>query len=647
MKILATVLFLLVVSTAASAAIQPSFSPEGCSWRATDIVVVTEGSRIDGNFKVLETWKGDLKPGQTISVPELAQFREKDARSVYADPWVEKEGDSRPRFVSGERMILFLRDANKVQDDSVYDRWRIGESDVSTLRWKPTNPMGTEMKYSTAWIENGKVYCFVQIENPGDPVIISAGTETDLKTEIDCVISTQTGLNTALAIPDVATRAESLEPFAKDSISYASDRAFAGLTECGEAALPVLRRILENESLGELHEYAVEAFAKAGGKAVGPELTTRLEKEVEFWKRTGPTLQSGWWNGKGFGSDQMSAIEAVEPLRTRYGVLLDLIYAVGAIRYAPAERVLIEVNNLSRSVPQLDFDQIGDACDEVLRDSGANRKSLVTPKYEISFSGNEAFSSSLLKQKLAEYVAAYDTLEKEWIGDVTAGPVDYGLDRLIKFYTSHGFLKVDFTSEKKTTERGEVISVHIDEGQSYRLGRIRISGARLFSPERIRAMLKLRTGDIADGEAIDTWLNEDLQKLYHDQGYLDYYAEQDRQFRVESQRGSAEVVDINVRIDERPQYRIDTIEFQGKTSIPKSELSRAMLLREGDIFFEKQLDDSINGLNKLGFSLDKQKDVGVSENHARETVTIKIILDKQGRANESFNRSTSKRSWYP
>ena len=638
MRILATLLFLLAVSTTALAAIRPSFTSEGCSWRATDIVIVTEGSQIDGNFTVLETWKGDLKPGQTISVPELGQFKEKDARSIYSGPWVAKEGDGKPQYVSGERMILFLRDSNKAQDYLEVDEWRTDGSDTTTARWKSTNPMGAQMKYSTAWIENGKVYCFVQIENPGDPVLISAGTETELKTEVDCVISTRVSLNTALAIPDLAARAESLEPFAEDSIRWASDRAFAGLTECGEAALPVLRRMLENESLAELHEYAVEAFAKAGGKAVGPELTTRLEKEVEFWKRIGPTLQSGWWNGKGFDEGW----QAVEPLRMRYGVLLDLIYAVGAIRYASAERVLIELNNLSRSVPQLGFDQIGDACDEVLRDSGANRKSLVTPKYEVSFSGNEAFSSSLLKQKLAEYVAAYDGLEKEWKGDLNGGPVDYGLDRLIELYTSHGYLNVDFT-----WQRGEVISVHIDEGKSFRLGRIRISGARLFSPERIRALLKLREGDIADGEAIDTWLDEDLQKLYHDQGYLNYYAEQDHQFRVESQRGSAEVVDIQVRIDEGPQYRVGTIEFQGKTSIAKSELSRAMLLREGDNFAEKQLDDSIIGLNKLGFSLDKQKDVGVSKDHARETVTIKIILDKQGRANESFNRSTMKRSWYP
>ena len=378
---LTSLLFLLTVSSAASAGLRPSFDPEGCSWRATDIVVVTEGSQIDGNFKVLETWKGDLKPGQMISVPELASFKDQAARLIYSSAWYDTEHYGKPRYVSGERMILFLRDANKPHDDTEDDTRRTRESDTNTGCWKPTNPVGTEMQYSTAWIENGKVYCFVQIMNPGESVLVSSGTETELKTEVDCVVSTQASLNVALAITDVAARAESLEPFAKDSISWASNRAFAGLTECGGAALPVLRRMLDDESLGELRENVVEAFAKAGGIVVGPELTSWLEKEVEFWRRIGPTLQSGWWNGKGFGSEQWKAIEAVKPLRKRYGVLLHGIYAVGAIRYAPAERVLIELNNLSRSVPQLDFDQISDACDEVLRESGANRRALVTPKY--------------------------------------------------------------------------------------------------------------------------------------------------------------------------------------------------------------------------------------------------------------------------
>lgn len=289
---LTSILLLVAVSSVAQAGIRPSFSPEASSWRATDIVVVTEGSEIDGVFKVIETWKGDLKPGESISIPELGQFKTKEARALYSAQWREKDAGA-PQYVSGDRMILFLRDAEKVPDDPDDDENQFREPDTNTSRWKSTNPMGREMKYSTAWIENGKVYCFVQIMNPGDSVLVSYSSETELKTEVDCVVSTQTGLNAALVITDLPARAESLEPFAKDSIWLARDRAFAGLVECGDVALPVLRRMLANESLGNLHSDVVEAFAKAGGKAVGPELTTWLEKEVEFWKRTAPTLRAG------------------------------------------------------------------------------------------------------------------------------------------------------------------------------------------------------------------------------------------------------------------------------------------------------------------------------------------------------------------
>lgn len=59
------------------AGIRPSFMPEESSWRATDIVVVTEGKEIDGVVQVIETWKGELKPGSTLTIPELAEFKAK------------------------------------------------------------------------------------------------------------------------------------------------------------------------------------------------------------------------------------------------------------------------------------------------------------------------------------------------------------------------------------------------------------------------------------------------------------------------------------------------------------------------------------------------------------------------------------------
>lgn len=157
--------------------------------------------------------------------------------------------------------------------------------------------------------------------------------------------------------------------------------------------------------------------------------------------------------------------------------------------------------------------------------------------------------------------------------------------------------------------------------------------------------MRLREGEIADGEALHKWLVEDLGKIYRDAGYLDFYADDDRQYRVDPQSGGADVVDYNIKIEERAQYKVEAIKFVGKSTISRDRLIHVMSLREGAIFSRKQLDDSVNELNSLGLSLDKDKDVIATENHVREVVTIKILLDDRARANEWLGRSSIRRLW--
>ena len=52
------------------AGIRPSFSMDRCAWNATYIVLVQTIPK-DGAFSVVESWKGDLKPGDSLEVPEL------------------------------------------------------------------------------------------------------------------------------------------------------------------------------------------------------------------------------------------------------------------------------------------------------------------------------------------------------------------------------------------------------------------------------------------------------------------------------------------------------------------------------------------------------------------------------------------------
>jgi surface antigen-like variable number repeat protein/PBS lyase HEAT-like repeat-containing protein len=630
---------LLIVCSSAFGGIRPSFHLQTSSWRATDIVVVTEEKQIDGVVKVLETWKGDLKPGHVITLSELAEFNAKNSRMVRV--WAQDESSE---YISGTTMVLFLRDATKIPDEPDDEVPRVTDSKGSTTeRWKAANSAGDEIKYSTVWIDKGKTYCFVQVINPGPSVLVNCGREAELKPEVSRVIGIQNGLQAALAIVDPATRAQSLEPFAQEELFHARKRAMKGLIDCGEAALPVLGRMLNNESLAKFHDEVIEAFAKAGRRSAGPELTAWLKRELAFWKQTAPSLQVGWWNGAGF-----EGLEEVEPLRNRWMALYKAVYALGAIRYVEATPILIELSEFWRTLPQMGQDQINTACDRVLRQFQANTKGVkrpAPPKYEFVFTGNKIFSSSVLTAKIGEYVSAYYEEEDDHEQPFNEDVLEYALRRLEAFIFSQGHLEARFESARYQTANGDRISVEITEGRQYRLGKITIQGAKLFSPERLRGMLALQEGEIANGEAITKWLYDEVEKAYADLAHFGYSADRDKEYRVGLKDHGEAFVDYVIKIEEGPQFKIASIKFDGTASLKKEQLTKAMSLREGEVFSRKQLDDSIEELKKLGLDLSTE-DIGVFQSDDNDTVDIVIVVSKDRFPQESFDRFAAKRNWY-
>ena len=77
--VISTVFLLLFINTLSvftttsrvCAAERPSFNLDYSAWKATHIVLATENGTIDGRLKVVESWKGDIKPGMELILPEL------------------------------------------------------------------------------------------------------------------------------------------------------------------------------------------------------------------------------------------------------------------------------------------------------------------------------------------------------------------------------------------------------------------------------------------------------------------------------------------------------------------------------------------------------------------------------------------------
>ena len=386
-------IFLCLAASQARAGIRPSFQLDTSSWNATDIVVATEGKKIDGVFRVLETWKGELNVGDTIKVPELASFAP-EATRVVINEWHQKEKTARI-VVTGERMVLFLK---RETDESAGEKESGIQRSSAALKLVPTG-FFDEFNVSVAWIEQGKSFAFVQVFNPGPSRLSSLGTtEEELKSRAFAVTDIQRTLLEAVAIADPPTRAAALEPFARHELYQVRQEAFKQLMKCDRAALPVLRRMLADDTLLDIHSSLVAVMAEAGKNEAGPDLTGILEKDLKFWKNAGPVLEKGWWNGAGFDS-----WEKAVPLRNRYSRDYEAILALKNRPQRNSELLLTEFRDFWNSLPQLaeiGSEQLGQALDEALTELDR----LKVNTRAIRFEGLHTFGESELLSEVREAV---------------------------------------------------------------------------------------------------------------------------------------------------------------------------------------------------------------------------------------------------
>lgn len=369
-------ILLVALRVEASAGIRPSFMPDDSSWQATHIVMV-EATAEDGVFQVIESWKGDLQPGERITISELKPGPDAFPISMYpAEPPYLSPNDTStstqiPKQIPGLRLVLFLKSGDRAQPSLRSSEQR------KTPQWQPSN-LFHDMKTAAVWIDGEKLNSFAQIMNPGPSVLVTLSrydwdakknkwnvtdmTTADLRARVDRVVQIQQELTTAIHIADMNARAEKLKTYVLSDVGPAQSLAFGELAKAGPAALPVLRAMLDNPEYSKLKEGVIHAYVQAGGAALGEELSERLKSELAFWKVTGPSLARGWWN-------QDATPDA--PLRQRYSVTLEIVRALGDSRPSSALNAVIELRDLWRSLSQLNdpsgVDQMADECDALIR----------------------------------------------------------------------------------------------------------------------------------------------------------------------------------------------------------------------------------------------------------------------------------------
>ena len=347
---LITLLMLLGWIAPAQASIGPTFLLESCAWDATDIVVVTSPKLAAGTAEVLETWKGDVRRGDVLAIPELAAFASEEARTVVQSPRFGQQQTGSPVVVTGARIVLFLK-----------------KDPEAPGKWLPASIFG-DMRVAMVWMPGVKAYSFQQWMRPGPTELREmALSSADVRDNAEAILKTQHDLSEAASIASPGQRARALAPFAREKYFRARQDALADLAGCGDAALPVLEALLGSREGPLRGDEIVQAIEKIGGAPATEEMVQIVRTETSYWKRTAPKLLPGWWNWNGPGLNESQR----EVVQDHCAVTNAAVYALLEMDYRGDMDAIRELRDYWSSLPQLNdkggLDEVVTYCDRMLK----------------------------------------------------------------------------------------------------------------------------------------------------------------------------------------------------------------------------------------------------------------------------------------
>lgn len=240
---------------------------------------------------------------------------------------------------------------------------------------------------------------------------------------------------------------------------------------------------------------------------------------------------------------------------------------------------------------------------------------------DIEFEGAQAFSARKLRglmQTQEEWFLSFFT----GAGNLDSEVLQTDIERLTAFYYDNGY--IDVKIDEPVIEReddGLLVTIKIDEGNQYNVGKVDIGGDQLPDMTRARAALSLTPGEVFRSSK----LREDittLTEVYGDQGYAFVNVAPDTPVDPE-----AKTVDVIYTVSKGPVVFIDKIIITGNTKTRDKVLRRELELEEQRRFSGRKLRRSQLRLQRLGFF----EDVNITTRKADQEDRLDLLVDvKEG-----------------
>ena len=299
--------------------------------------------------------------------------------------------------------------------------------------------------------------------------------------------------------------------------------------------------------------------------------------------------------------------------------------------------IIFDVNQGNRSrIVEIDFEGNQHFKDSELR----NALTLVKETGIVSrVKGTDILDLRKLEYDLQKNVRSY-MFSKGYFQARIGEPVVVGLGYKRTGFPILKLLPLPIISSKDDTLK---IIVPVTEGRIFRVGELKVEGNSIFSEQQILAYVGLKKGEIVDGKRVQTAIYEDLKKVYGGQGFVQYNAEPEPQFKDSPTNPNEGIVDITITIDEGKQFTLRRLEFTGNTFTRDKVMRREFLINEGDIYNQNYLEISVARLNQSQYfdPIDKDQDVEIRTDEEKGDVDLIVKVKEKGRQQISFNGGIS------
>lgn len=215
--------------------------------------------------------------------------------------------------------------------------------------------------------------------------------------------------------------------------------------------------------------------------------------------------------------------------------------------------------------------------------------------HAVKFEGNSALKDRELRKviktkpkNLLSFLTKAGRLQNEQLDqDVTA---------LRELYQNRGYVDVQIGSPRTEQYKGDSVDLtfSIIEGAQYKVGKVDLSGANVFTTDEVRKDLKTTEGSVFSPKNLRDDV-KGIQDKYGTRGYIDLQA------NATTASGGPQLIDVSFRIDEGTQSYVEHVNVSGNTKTKDKVIRRELAVTPGDVYNTVLVDASKSRLQNLNY----------------------------------------------